>query len=50
LSGIVAVCIGNAIKYILRHPYKGRPIEDLKKAVWYLNKAIAVLEARHDDK
>lgn len=28
--------IGNAIKYVLRHRYKGRPIEDLSKAVWYV--------------
>ena len=32
--------VGNAIKYIMRHRYKGKPIEDLEKAVWYLNKQI----------
>lgn len=31
---------GNAVKYILRHRYKGRPIDDLKKAIWYLNRLI----------
>lgn len=30
--------LGNAIKYIWRHDAKGRPIEDLKKAEWYLNR------------
>ena len=35
---------GNSLKYIWRHQYKGHPIEDLKKAVWYLNKRIEMLE------
>lgn len=37
-------CIGNAIKYIWRHKEKGKKIEDLKKAIWYLNKQIQVYE------
>lgn len=28
--------LGNAWKYLMRFRYKGNPIEDLKKAVWYL--------------
>lgn len=32
-------CVGNALKYIARAPHKGRPIEDLKKAKWYLERA-----------
>lgn len=28
--------IGNAVKYILRAPFKGRYSEDMKKAVWYI--------------
>lgn len=32
--------IGNAIKYIARSEYKGNEIEDLEKAVWYLNREI----------
>ena len=27
---------GNIIKYITRFPYKGTPLQDLKKAKWYL--------------
>lgn len=27
---------GNAIKYIARHRAKGRPQEDLRKALWYI--------------
>lgn len=36
---------GNAIKYIMRHRYKGKPVEDLKKAIFYLNERIKVIEA-----
>ena len=32
-------CDGNALKYIARWRHKGG-IEDLKKAVWYLNRLI----------
>lgn len=28
--------LGNAWKYLMRFRYKGKPLEDLKKAVWYL--------------
>jgi hypothetical protein len=27
---------GNIIKYVTRFPYKGTPLQDLKKAKWYL--------------
>lgn len=40
----VAMEIGNAIKYLLRAPFKGRLIQDLNKAVWYINRAIENLE------
>jgi hypothetical protein len=32
--------LGNVIKYISRAGKKGSKIEDLKKAMWYLNRAI----------
>ena len=35
LDGAYAFCIGNAIKYLSRWQEKGG-IEDLKKAVWYI--------------
>lgn len=35
---------GNVIKYISRWEIKGKPVEDLKKAVWYTNKLIEFLE------
>ena len=33
-------CLGNAVKYIWRADLKNDAIEDLKKAVWYVNKEI----------
>ena len=36
--------LGNAIKYILRSPYKGKQIEDLEKAKWYLEREISRLK------
>ena len=37
---------GNAVKYILRagHKDKNKEIEDLKKAMWYLNREIERLQ------
>lgn len=32
--------LGNAIKYIWRADEKGKDIEDLKKAIWYLQDEI----------
>jgi len=34
-------CLGNAVKYIWRADEKGSDIEDLKKAVWYIEREIA---------
>lgn len=32
--------LGNVVKYVLRADHKGKPIEDLEKAAWYLNREI----------
>lgn len=37
-------CLGNTVKYILRHGKKGAALEDLKKARWYLDREIKKLE------
>jgi hypothetical protein len=34
-------CLGNAVKYIWRAGLKSDAIEDLKKAVWYIEREIA---------
>ncbi|HEY7804272.1 MAG TPA: DUF3310 domain-containing protein [Orrella sp.] len=39
LSGIEAVCTGNAIKYLWRWKHKGG-VEDLRKARWYIGRLI----------
>ena len=36
--------LGNAVKYIARSAYKGREVEDLKKAAWYLDRMIIRLQ------
>ena len=35
---------GNAVKYISRHNHKGKPVEDIKKAIWYLQRYLLFLE------
>jgi len=32
--------LANTIKYVARHKHKGKPLEDLKKALWYLQREI----------
>lgn len=39
LTGIEAICTANAIKYLWRWKQKNG-IEDLKKAVWYINRLV----------
>jgi len=36
----MSFCIGNAIKYLWRADEKGHPIEDLRKAIWYIEREI----------
>ena len=33
-------CIGNAIKYLWRADDKNDAIEDMRKAIWYINREI----------
>jgi hypothetical protein len=37
--------LGNVLKYVMRADHKGKPLEDLKKAQWYLNREITRREA-----
>lgn len=47
-SGVEAITIaehmgfnvGNAIKYLFRADHKGAPLDDLRKAAWYINREI----------
>lgn len=40
-------CLGNAVKYIWRADLKGNAVEDLKKAIWYIEREI---QRRSNDK
>ena len=42
-------CLGNVLKYVWRADYKGKPIEDLKKARFYLDREIARRERESSD-
>jgi hypothetical protein len=42
-SGFIKYCTGNVIKYLWRYDNKGG-VEDLKKAAWYLDRAIKEME------
>jgi len=44
LEGFVAYCRGNVQKYLWRSEHKGKTVEDMKKAAWYLDRAIEELE------
>lgn len=35
---------GNVMKYVYRYESKSKPLEDLKKAKWYLEKLISEVE------
>ena len=37
-------CRGNAVKYLCRAGLKGDELEDLRKAQWYVSRAILKLE------
>ena len=47
LEGFQFYCLGNVIKYVSRQRNKGGII-DLKKALWYLKKAIEVMERENE--
>lgn len=40
LTADCSFCLGNTIKYLWRYRSKGRPLEDLEKARWYLCRVI----------
>jgi len=41
-------CLGNTIKYIARAGKKDHTVQDLKKALWYLDRKISQLEAKEN--
>ena len=49
---VMHYCLCNAFKYIWRCEHKGKRVEDVQKAVWYLNKwqSLASEEAMSDER
>lgn len=47
LKGVEAVCTGNALKYLCRWKKKNG-LQDLKKAIWYIQYLIEKLEKEND--
>ena len=43
-------CTGNAIKYLCRAEHKGNELEDLRKAIWYIQRKIDTLENKNENK
>lgn len=39
LTDRLSFSLGNMVKYVWRYQSKGKPVEDLEKARWYLNHA-----------
>lgn len=46
---VAAVLAWQTVKYIWRHPFKGKSAEDLKKARFYLDRLIAQYERPKED-
>jgi hypothetical protein len=42
-------CAGNAIKYLSRYKYKEKPLEDLQKAKWYVERLISYYENKTNE-
>lgn len=42
--------VGQALQYILRHRHKGDALNDLKKAVWHLQRRIKLMEERNEER
>ena len=48
-TGIEAVCVANAIKYLFRYENKNG-LEDVKKAQWYINRLVQELSEAESNK
>jgi len=44
VDGFAAYLQGNILKYLWRYQHKEHPVEDLKKAQWYLTRLISEIE------
>lgn len=48
LTARLDACLGQAVNYIVRAPYKGNKVEDLQKAIFYLRKYQSLQRFRPD--
>jgi hypothetical protein len=48
-EGFKSYCKGNVQKYLWRYEMKGKPVEDLQKAQWYLAKLLNVVIFKEED-
>lgn len=37
--------LANAVKYICRSSYKGKEVQDLEKAIWYIKRKISLIQS-----
>ena len=49
LTGVEAVCTGNAVKYMWRWKFKNGA-EDIRKAMWYLEKLLEEVESENSNR
>ena len=47
VEGFIAYCHGNMIKYQHRHRYKNKPVEDMDKADWYMQRMRETMREIH---
>jgi hypothetical protein len=43
VCGEMGFCLGNAFKYLFRFENKSSPLEDLRKAIWYIKRKLFLL-------
>ncbi|WP_394895247.1 DUF3310 domain-containing protein [Bifidobacterium longum] len=49
LTAGMSFCMGNAVKYVWRYRSKNKPVEDLRKSLWYTHYAEKQERARRFD-
>lgn len=49
-KGLIDYYIGNAFKYIWRHPFKENPEQDMEKAKWYIDHAVELSKSTNNYK
>ena len=47
-ESVAEFCLANSLKYIFRCKHKGSQVTDVKKAIWYLNKWLELVDG-HDE-